>query len=95
MLPCPVVTMTVTGSFFALDRLDELHPAELGHPQVGDDQAVRLLLEHRQAGGPVLRGIHLQSQTHLKEFLEGQAGVLEVLDHENPLSGRGRHERCR
>ena len=35
---------------FGLDRLDQLHPADLRHPQVGDDQAVRLLAQ--AAPGP-------------------------------------------
>ena len=54
------------GDFPGLDLLQELHAAELGHLEVGDDQAVRLLLEHLQAFGSILGRVHFESEGGLE-----------------------------
>ena len=82
---------------FGLDGLDQLHAREFWHPQVRDDQTVRLLAEQRQALGPVFGRIDRQPQTHLEQLLQRFARVLQVLDNQHALGRPTRfvwHRRC-
>ena len=80
------------GEAPVLDLLDQLHAIELGHPQVGDDDAVRLLEEHRQRLGAIDGEIDVDAQGHAQQLLERLARILFVLDQEDPP---GRLERMR
>ena len=94
MLPWPVVTMTVTGIRSAWIASISFIPANLRHPQVGDDEAVGPLAQQRQPLGPVLGGVDLQPEAQLEQFLERGAGVFEVLDDEDALRRTIWHGRC-
>ena len=54
---------------FALeDFFDELHAGQLGHAQIGDEDAVSALLQCFERLSTVLDGIDLKAQRHLQQF---------------------------
>ena len=70
----------------SLNLLDQLHAVDLGHSKIGDDDAVRLLLKHRQGLGAVGGQVHPDSQSQAEQLLKRVARVFIVLDEKNPPS---------
>ena len=73
----------------ALDLLEQLHPVQPRHPQVGDQDGVVVFQQPLEGLVAVLGGVHLQTGVGLQQGLKLGSGSLVVLDNQDPAAGRG------
>ena len=89
IVPCAVMSTTGSSGSSSSARLEQRHPVDLGHLQVGDDQVDVVLLEQRR---PLLAVLRRQHVVPVARELRGQdlPQVRLVVDDED-LFALGKH----